>query len=217
MFSCLGRIGCLLLLLVVGALAFLKRDQWMPRVLGKGEPAPVTWERVKEPDAGTQMTGNAIASLGRANGPAYVTVSAAELAELMVASSGHRLPAELDSVEAAVDSETVRVRALVELDDLRDLDALGPLAGILDKRTRIEFTGTMSVLRPGLGEFRVASVKIADLSLPRSAIPRILSRLDKSVRPEGVSPDGIAITIPEYIGDVRVARGEITLYRRRAP
>ena len=214
MFSCLGRIGCLLLLVLGGALAFLMRDRWMPRLLGREEPAPITWETVKQPDAGTPRTGDAIASLGRSDGPSYITVSAAELAELMVASSGHRLPAELDSVETAVDSETVRVRALVELDDLRDLDALGPLAGILDKRTRIELTGTMAVLRPGLGEFRVASVKIADLLLPRSAIPRLLARLDKSVRPEGVSPNGIAITIPEYIGDVRVSRGQITLYRR---
>ncbi|HZI27895.1 MAG TPA: hypothetical protein VFD64_07045 [Gemmatimonadaceae bacterium] len=214
MFSCLGRLGCLLLLVLAGAVAFLMRDRWMPRVLGRGEPAPVTWETVKEPGAGTQKTGDDIASLGRPNGPAYVTVSAAELAELMVASSGHRLPANLDSVEAAVDSETVRVRALVELEDLRGLDALGPLASILDKRERIEFTGTMGVLRPGLGEFRVASVKIADLSLPRAAIPRLLARLDASVRPEGVAPNGIAISIPEYIGDVRVSRGEITLYRR---
>jgi hypothetical protein len=213
-FSCLGRLGCLLLLVLAGAVAFLMRDRWMPRVLGRGERAPVTWETVKEPGAGTQKTGNDIASLGRANGPAYVTVSAAELAELMVASSGHSLPANLDSVEAAVDSETVRVRALVELEDLRGLDALGPLASILDKRERIEFTGTMGVLRPGLGEFRVASVKIAELSLPRAAIPRLLARLDASVRPEGVSPNGIAITIPEYIGDVRISRGEITLYRR---
>jgi hypothetical protein len=213
-FSCLGRLGCLLLLVLAGAVAFLMRDRWMPRVLGRGEPAPVTWETVKEPGAGTQKTGNDIASLGRADGPAYVTVSAAELAELMVASSGHRLPANLDSVEAAVDSETVRVRALVELEDLRGLDALGPLASILDKRERIEFSGTMGVLRPGLGEFRVASVKIADLSLPRAAIPRLLARLDASVRPEGVAPNGIAISIPEYIGDVRVSRGEITLYRR---
>jgi hypothetical protein len=182
--------------------------------MGRGEPPPVTWETVKEPSEGTQKTGDDVASLGRPNGPSYVTVTAAQLAELMVASSGHRLPAELDSVEAAVDSESVRVRALVALDDLRDLDALGPLAGILDKRTRIEFTGTMSVLRPGLGEFRVASVKVADLSLPRSAIPRLLARLDKSVRPEGVAPDGIAITIPDYIGDVRVSRGQITLYKR---
>ena len=106
------------------------------------------------------------------------------------------------------------MRALVALDDIRGLDALGPLSGLLDKRERIEFTGTMSVVRPGLGEFRVASVQVAHLSLPRAAIPRLLSRLDASVRPAGVAPNGIAIPIPDYIGDVRVARGQVTLYRR---
>jgi len=211
-FSCLGRLGCLLLFLIAGALAFLTRDRWLPRVLGERGRAPVTWESVNEP--GNQRAGDRVASLGRPGGPAYVTVSAAELAALMVESSGHRLPAALDSVQAAIDSETVRVRALVKLDDVRGLDALGPLSGLLDKRERIEFTGTMAVIRPGLGEFRVASVKVADLSLPRAAIPRLLSRLDASVRPEGVAPDGIAITIPDYIGDVRVARGQVTLYRR---
>ena len=183
----------------------------MPRVLGRGEPAPVAWESVREP--GAQKAGDAVASLGNRGGPAYVTVSAAELAALMVRSTGHR-PPELDSVEAAIDGETVRVRALVAIDDLRGLDALGPLARVLDRQERIEFTGTLGVLRPGLGEFRVSSVKIADLLLPRAAIPKLLARLDKSVRPEGVSPDGIAITIPEYIGDVRIANGQVTLYRR---
>lgn len=212
MFSCLGRLGCLLLLVIAGALAFLTRERWLPRVLGNRGPAPVTWETVSEP--GAKKAGDAVASLGRPGGPAYVTLSAAELAALMVENSGHRLPAALDSVQAAIDSETVRVRALVELDDIRGLDALGPLSGLLDKRERIEFTGTMAVIRPGLGEFRVASVKVADLSLPRAAIPRLLARLDASVRPEGVAPNGIAITIPDYIGDVRVARGQVTLYRR---
>lgn len=212
MFSCLGRLGCLLLFVVAGALAFLTRERWLPRVLGDRGSPPVAWEPVKEP--GAKKAGDAVASLGKPGGPAYVTVSAAELAALMVQNSGHRLPAALDSVEAAIDSETVRVRALVELDDIRGLDALGPLSGLLDKRERIEFTGTVDVIRPGLGEFRVASVQVADLSLPRAAIPRLLARLDSSVRPEGVAPDGIAITIPDYIGDVRVRRGQVTLYRR---
>jgi hypothetical protein len=211
-FSCLGRLGCLLLLLIAAAFAYLARDRWLPRVLGRGDPPPIAWEAVKESAA--PKTGDDITSLGRADGPSYVTVSAAELASLMVESSGHHLPTALDSVEAAIDSETVRLRALVALEDLRGLDALGPLAGLLDKRERIELTGTMSVLRPGLAEFRVASVKVADLSFPRAAIPRLLSRLDASVRPEGIAPDGIAITIPDYIGDIRVARGQVTLYRR---
>jgi len=212
--SCLGRLGCLFLILLVGVCAFLTRDRWLPRVTGQERAlAPVTWQSVPE-SRGAEKAGDAVASLGRAGGPAYVTVSASELAALMVRSSGHRLPASLDSVQAAVDGELVRVRALVTLDDIRGLDALGPLSGILDKQESIEFSGTMAVIQPGLGEFRVASVKVAELMLPSAAIPRLLARLDKSVRPEGVAPNGIAITIPDYIGDVRVARGEITLYKR---
>jgi len=212
--SCLGRLGCLFLILVIGVGAFLTRDRWLPRVTGQERAqTPVTWQSVPE-SRGAEKAGDAVASLGRAGGPAYVTVSASELAALMVQSSGHRLPASLDSVQAAVDGELVRVRALVTLDDIRGLDALGPLSGILDKQEPIEFSGTMAVIRPGLGEFRVASVKVAELMLPSAAIPRLLARLDKSVRPEGVAPNGIAITIPDYIGDVRVARGEITLYKR---
>lgn len=212
MFSCLGRLGCLFLLLIAGVFAYLSRERWLPRVFGDRGAAPVTWEAVNPP--GAKKAGDALAALERAGGPAYVTVSAAELAALMVESTGHRLPAALDSVQAAIDSETVRIRALVKLDDIRGLDALGPLSGLLDKQERIELTGTMSVIRPGLGEFRVASVKVADLSLPRAAIPRLLARLDASARPPGVAPNGLAITIPDYIGDVRVARGQVTLYRR---
>lgn len=210
MLSCLGRLGCLFVLLCAGVYAYLTRDRWMSRVTGKGDTSTVTWERVVDPG----KAGDDIASLGRPQGPAYVTVTAAELAALMVESTGHRLPAALDSVEAAVVDETVRVRARVRLDDIRGLDALGPLQGMLGNSERIELTGTMAVLRAGLGEFRVASVRIGELLLPRAAIPRLLARLDSSVRPEGVSPDGLAITIPEYIGDVRIARGEITVYRR---
>ena len=212
MFSCLGRLGCLFLILVAGAYAYLTRDRWIARVTGGTDSTTVTWQPVTDP--GAKEAEQALAALQRKDGPAYVTMSAAELAALMVASTGHRLPASLDSVEAAVIDETVRVRARVRLDDIRGLDALGPLAGVLGNTERIEFTGTMAVLRPGLGEFRVASVKIRDFQLPRAAVPRLLARLDSSVRPEGVSPDGIAITIPDYIGDVRIARGEITLYKR---
>jgi hypothetical protein len=211
-FSCLGRLGCLFVLLLAGVYAYLTRDRWMARVTGKEESATVTWQPITEP--GAKQAEAALASLQRKGGPAYVTMSANELASLMVASTGHRLPAALDSVAAAVMDETIRVRARVRLDDIRGLDALGPLTGMLGTSERIELAGTMAVLRPGLGEFRVSSVKVGDLPLPRAAIPRLLARLDSSVRPEGVSADGIAITIPDYIGDVRIARGEITLYKR---
>ena len=212
MFSCLGRLGCFFLFVILGALAFLTRETWLPRVTGKSQSAPVTWESVNDP--GAKKGEDALSSLKRPGGPAYVTLTAAELAALMVESGGHRLPQALDSVQAAIEGETVRVRASVKLDDIRGLDALGPLSGLLGKQERIEFSGTLAVVRPGLGEFKVATVKVGDLSLPRAAIPRLIQRLDKTTRPEGIAPDGIAIDIPDYIGDVRVSRGQVTLYRR---
>ena len=212
MFSCLGRLGCLFLLLIGGVVAFLTRDRWMSRLTERAAPPP-EWEVVNDP--GAKKAGAALDDLKRPNGPAYVVVSAAELASLMVQTAAeHGLPATLDSVKAAVEDDMVRVRAMVKLEDVRGLDALGPLASMLDKQEPIEFTGTLSVIRPGLGEFRVASVKVAELLLPKAAIPRLLARLDRKARPEGIAPDGIAISIPDYIGDVRVARGQVTLYRR---
>lgn len=212
MFACLGRLGCLVVMLIAGTVAWLTRDRWMSRVPGEGPAVPVAWEVV--PERGGREALDAVAALERPGGPAYVTVSAAELASLLVASGGAGLPGTLDSVQAAIDGDVVRLRALVPLDAIRGLDALGPLTGLLDKRARIEFAGRLAILRPGLGEFRVASVHVADLALPRAAIPRLIERLDPRAAPEGVAPDGIAISVPASIGDVRVARGQVTLYRR---
>jgi hypothetical protein len=211
-FSCLFRIGCLVILLIGGVFAWMARERWMPRVLGESAAPAIAWEPIDEP--GARRAADAVAALESPRGPAFMELTAAELGSLLLAASGHRLPSSIDSVQAAIEGERVLVRGLVKLDDIRGLDALGPLSGLLDTRERIELTGTLGVVRPGLGEFRIASVQIADLQLPAPAIPRLLARLDSSARPEGVSPDGIAISIPEYIGDVRVSRDKVTLYRR---
>ncbi len=212
MFSCLGRLGCLFLILVGGALAWLTRERWLSSVPGREARPPVVWEAMS--DTGARTAADAVASLGRPGGAAYATVTAAGLAALMAGGAGYGLPAALDSVQAAVDGDLIRLRARVQLDAVRGLDALGPLGGLLDRRERIELAGAIAVLRPGLAEFRVGSVQVADLALPRAAIPKLIARLDSPSRPDGVSPDGIAISVPDHVGDIRVARGQVTLYRR---
>ena len=88
MFSCLGRLGCLFLILVAGAYAYLTRDRWIARVTGGTDSTTVTWQPVTDP--GAKEAEQALAALQRKDGPAYVTMSAAELAALMVESTGHR-------------------------------------------------------------------------------------------------------------------------------
>ena len=211
MFGCLGRLGCLIFILLAGIVAWLTRERWQPRVFGDRGSPTVTWEPLS--DSAADRAQEAVASLSRSGGPAFVTLTGAEVASLLVSTAGYGLPAALDSVMAAIEEDRVRVRALVPLDAIRGLDALGPLSGLLDGREPIELSGTIGVVRPGLGEFRLSAVMVADLSLPQAAIPRLLGRLDSRPRPEGVSPNGIAITLPEHVGDVRVSRGSITLYR----
>lgn len=212
MFNCLGRIGCLFFLLIAAVVAWLTRERWQPRVFGDSGTVVVEWQPLDQ--AGAERAEAAVASLGRSGGPALVTLTPAELASSLFAfRGGMGLPASLDSVFAAVDGDRLRVRALVPLDEIRGLDALGSLGGLLDKHEPIELSGTLEVLRKGLGQFRVLSVSVADLSLPAAAIPSLLSRLYRDARPEGLAPDGIGIAIPDHIGDVRVTRGTITLYR----
>jgi hypothetical protein len=56
-------------------------------------------------------------------------------------------------------------------------------------------------------------VKIGELIVPQQAIPQIVSRLSRGAQEPGVATDGIPFPIPPYIGDVRVGKGKITLYK----
>jgi hypothetical protein len=56
-------------------------------------------------------------------------------------------------------------------------------------------------------------VKIGRLNLPSALIPRIVTQLKKGKRTEGVSDNGLPMVMPEYISDVRIADGKITLYK----
>ena len=211
MFGCLGRLGCLALILLLAAVAFLTRDRWGPRILGDRGSTTVTWEPVT--DARAERAGDAVESLARPSGPAYVNLTAAELASLIASRAVGGLPPTLDSVQAAIEDDRVRLRARINLEDIR-LDELGPLANLLNRRERFEASGTLDIVRPGLAQFIVSAAQIGDLPIPVGMIPRVLERLSRDSRPAGVAETGIPFAVPESIGDVRVARGRVTLYKR---
>ncbi|MEP7348270.1 MAG: hypothetical protein ABI877_23590, partial [Gemmatimonadaceae bacterium] len=83
----------------------------------------------------------------------------------------------------------------------------------LNKREQIELGGTLDIVSPGLAQFRVESAQIGQLPIPKPAIPKLLAQLARNARPAGVAPNGIAFRVPPYIGDARVAKGRITLYK----
>jgi hypothetical protein len=49
--------------------------------------------------------------------------------------------------------------------------------------------------------------------VPSALIPRLIGRVRRGEVPQGVAPDAFPVPLPEYIGDVRIGRGRVTLYR----
>lgn len=206
------KIGCLVVLLLGVVVGWLLRDQLFRGVRsGETTAAAATWERLS-PEGAARMRA-ALTKLQNPRGPVFVTVRPADLASYVYEQLARQLPPSADSVEAGAFGERLYVRASVKPSDFGGSDVLGPLAGFLSDRERMQFGGGFHVIRPGLAEFRVQEIRFRDFPVPTGAIPRLLRRIEKGARPQGVSEDGLPLVVPSYIGDVRIGPGTVTLYR----
>jgi hypothetical protein len=217
MFGCLRRLGCLVVLLLAVGL-YLVRDTWWPRVrpMVRHDPDVVAatddreggWESLDQSKA--ERGERAVRALSARSGPVYVNLRAGELASYAFLSLADAPPLPLRDAQAAIVGDRVFLRSVVSLRDLGG--SLGAIAGMLPERDTLRLGGTFDVVRPGLAQFRMREASLGSVPLPASVLPRILRR-GGGTRGAGVAPDGVGIPIPRYIGDVRVARGRITLYK----
>jgi hypothetical protein len=218
---CLGRIGCLVLLLLLAAVGWLTRDRWLPMVRGVSPSrtdsvrAATSAEGVWRPLTadGGERARRALEELRRPNGPTSVTVGVPDLAAYVYQELARQLPASADSVEATAVGDQLRVRASVRLRELGGQQVLGPLAAMLGERERLEIGGNLRVVRPGLAELAVREIRVGELRVPSAVIPRLLRQLSRQERPPGISESGLPLRVPDYIGEVRVAAGNVTVVR----
>jgi hypothetical protein len=207
------KIGCLVILALGVAAGWLLRD----RIFGSARPAAersaptAQWERLTPEGAARMRT--ALRRLQDPRGPVFVTVSAGDLASYVLEQLRRQLPPSADSVEAGAFGDRLYVRAVVKPTDFGGTDALGPLAGFLGAREPMQFGGGFEILRPGLAQFRVQEIRLRDFPIPPRAIPRLLRSVGRGSRPEGLADDGLPLLVPQYIGDVRVEPGKVTLYK----
>lgn len=222
MFGCFRRLGCLVFLLIIGVLAWFNRDRleaFYRRHAG-GPPSadtsavirvPADWELLStEKGAAGQKK---VASLATRGGPAYVNLSASEAASYILANAIRQLPGSSQQAISSVRGDRLYVRANIDLKQLGAAKALGPLGALLGDRDTVQLGGTIHVLRPGVGEFNVKDIKIGAFPVPSAIIPRLVSRLRKGEMPAGLAKDALPMKMPEYIGDVRIADGRITVYK----
>ena len=217
MFGCMRRIGCLVVVCIVAVAAYLMRDRWLPLIPRVGSSAKATpvagpaWEPVS--DEGAARARRTIESLGRRTGPVFVNLTPGDLASYFYIALSEQLPPSADSIEATAVGNRLYVRAVISLDDFKAADALGPLAGIMGRRERIQMGGVFATIRPGLAQFLVEDVRLGQLPIPTGAIPKVLRQIRRGTRPEGLSENGLPFVVPTYLSDSRVADGKITLYK----
>lgn len=218
MLGCLRRLGCLTLLAIAAAL-YVLRDEWRPLVpppIGTRTPPPASrsaenaWQSLTPERA--ERGERAVRTLAAPRGPVYVTLQAGELASYAFLSLSATLPGSPERAQAAVLGDRIFVRTVVSAEDLGGL-AGGTLGALVTERDTLVLGGTLEVLHPGLAQFRITDLRLGAIPIPARAIPPLVRRLSPRPPPADVAPDALPVRLPPHIGDVRIARNLVTLYR----
>jgi hypothetical protein len=217
--GCLLRLGCLILLIIGGVIAWFTRDRWMDKLPFHVTPAvqpkiaadaPPDWAPLSE--AGASRTREALQKLSTRNGPVFETLSGADVASYVAKQLLNSMPPSTDSVAAKVEGERIRLRAVMNPRELGSA-VVSTLGSLMGDREHVEMAGTLGVIGKGMAEFRVTEVRVHDIGIPGALIPNLVKPMVRGSRPAGLSANAIPVAIPSYIGDVRIARGRITLYK----
>jgi len=219
MFGCFRRLGCLVVLLILAVVAWFNRDRLETtyrRYAGGAQAAdtaaaPGGWEPLTAEKATRGQA--AVQALSRPGGPAFANLTAGEAASYIFLEASKQLPPSSEDIASSVIGDRLYVRANVALKDFGETKVLGPLAAFLGDRDTVQLGGSINVIRSGVGEFQVKDVKIGALDVPSAIIPRLIRQLRRGDPPEGLSDASLPMTLPPYIGDVRIAAGRITVYR----
>ncbi len=213
--GCLKRLGCVFVVVVLAAFAWMMRDTWMARrhavpATRSAATSETHWE-IMTP-LGSDRAQAQLDSMQRPVGPVFANLAPGDLAALIFKELRPQLPESADPTVAAVIGDHLFVNATIQLKDIGPDNDLGPLAPVLAQRTKMEFGGTLDVVRAGVAEYRVTSLKLGDLQVPGPMIPRVLDHLNRT-RVVGMSPDALPFAVPKYIADMRVHSDRITIYR----
>lgn len=213
MFGCLRRLGCLAIV-IAGLAAWyfythLNGNDHSPS--GKpGVSAHSGWEPLTA--AAAERGKRAVESLSQKTGPVFANLSPAEAASYIFLAATRQLPPSAKNLEASAVNDRLNVRAEVSLKDFGGAAVLGPLASLIGDKDTVQLGGTIHVIKPGSAEFVVQEMRFGQAPIPGLVIPRLIARLRKGST-DGLSDRGLAMKLPDYISDVRIENGKITLYK----
>jgi hypothetical protein len=207
-----ASIGCLTVLVVGGIVGWHFRAQ-LAGVYHSVVGAPPAADTAAAASVGVpsaealrraERKEDAIAARG---GPAYVQLSADEMASLIEARLDPIARRALDSVRVVLAPDRFVMEGQILL-QVFSRDALGPLADLLGSRQPIRVGGMAEVAAPGDVRWRPDEFVIRAFPFPSSAIPRLVNHLS------GGTTGTFAIPVPSTVGALRILPDGVTFYRR---
>jgi hypothetical protein len=212
MFGCIRRLGCLVILLLAGGIWYWYARVQPPRRADSAVSAVRGWEPLSQTNA--ERGQRAVTSLAQRPGPVSANLTASEAASyIFLAAAKKQLPPSAQSIQSAIIGDRLYVKATLVLNELGGKKVLGPLANFLTDRDSVQLGGTINVIRPGLGQFLVQDVKLGKLGVPSPLVPTLVGEIRRGDIPPGVAQNGFPMLFPEYISDVRISNGRITIYK----
>lgn len=212
MFGCLGRLGCLVLIVALAGGAYLSRHRWMPHVMpGKGSAlAAAEWEPVSSD--GAERARRALARLAAEGGPVYANVAPEDLASYLLDTALVAFVEGGRSLEASVRDDALLLRTTISVADL-NLENIPFVGRLKDKTAIVAVEGPLAVVAPGQGELRVRLISVDAFDVPGPATTRVTRAVAGRLRLQGTRDDALGFALPPQIADLRVNRGTITLYK----
>jgi hypothetical protein len=224
MFGCIWRLGCLLVLAAAAAVGWFTRDTWYPKLRHRLHLAPLAattpavnvaptakWEPLTVDGAARARA--SIATLASRSGPVYVNVAAGDFAAYAIGPAIRELSHDSTGAEALAHDERIYVKAMVNVADLADATALGPLGTVLNGKQEVTVRGRLEVTGPGRAEFLVDQIGFKELQLPTALIEKIVSRIQVKDRTVHTPRNAIPVSIPRELADVRVSKSHVVLYK----
>ncbi len=197
-----GLVVLLLLLVVVGALAWIFRDD-LGRLVGWGGQTAVE----VSPEAAAQ----AEAKLERLRTQGdTVQLSTIEIASLARYRYAGWIPDVLQDPTLSMAGDTLVLGGKIPTEQLPQVPELERVRMFLPDSAQVEISGHLRTMVPGQAAFEIHEVSVARVPLPSRFYPDLLRRIGR--RDEaGLPPNAMPLGLPEGVGSARVEDGFLIL------
>ncbi len=205
-------VGCVTLLLVAGFVTYQYRTQIAGTIRSVRE-GPISAGSADAPTVGTPSD-DALRSarrkeraIGERGGPAFVVLTADEMASLVWDGLDPAARAAIDSLRVTLDEDRFILEAMLRT-RVFGRDLLGPLGGVLAEREPLRVAGPARYRNVGVVAWEPNTFAIRAFPFPQVVVPRLVNRLT------GRTDGSLPLAVPETVDDVRVRPGGVTFYRR---